>query len=108
MLVNIKGHQTEVLPRWKDHIYERLSKLDRFEDRIIKIDFTLTSSHHHLKGNESCHVTIKVPRKTIAIKKDGETMVLAIDAACRVMEKLIHDLWKDVKDRNRVDVKKRV
>ncbi|MCB4757677.1 MAG: ribosome-associated translation inhibitor RaiA [Elusimicrobia bacterium] len=101
MFVHIKGHQTDVLSRWREHIYERLTKLDRFEDRIIKLEITLTASHHHLKGNESCHITAKVPRKTIAIKRNGETMFEAIDAASRILEKQIHDLWKDVRDRRR-------
>ena len=55
MQVMIRGHETSVQQRWRDHIGERLSKLDRFEARIIRIEFVLTSSHHHLKGNETCH-----------------------------------------------------
>jgi ribosomal subunit interface protein len=101
MKVLIKGHQTDVLQRWKNHIYDRLAKLERFEDRIIKIDFTLTASHHHQKGYEECHICVKVPRKTIDVKKGAENMMAAIDAACKVVEKQIHALWKDVKTRNR-------
>jgi ribosomal subunit interface protein len=101
MRVLIKGHQTDVLTRWKNHIYERLEKLERFEDRIIKIDFTLTASHHHQKGFETCHIFVKVPRKTIDVKKSAENMMLAIDAACKVVEQKVHVLWKDVKTRNR-------
>lgn len=103
MNVVIKGHQTEVLQRWKDHLYDRLAKLDKFEDKIIKIEITLTASHHHLKGNETCNITVKVPRKTIAIKKTAENMIIAIDAATKVMEQQIHQLWKNVKTRNRHD-----
>jgi len=101
MQVMIRGHETSVQPRWRDHIYERISKLDRFEDRIVRLEYFLTTSHHHLKGSESCHITAKVPRKTISIKKDAETMIEAIDAASRVLEREIHRLYKDVKDRHR-------
>ena len=101
MQVLIRGHETAVQPRWRDHIYDRLSKLDRFEDRIVRIEFFLTTSHHHLKGAESCHITAKVPRKTISIKKSAETMIESIDAAARVLEREIHRLFKDVKDRHR-------
>jgi ribosomal subunit interface protein len=101
MQVFIRGHETEVTPRWRDHIYGRLAKLDRFEDRIIRIEFFLTTSRHHLKGSESCHIIAKVPRKTIDIKKSSESMPGAIDASCKVLERKIHHLYKDIKDRHR-------
>src|SRR5947209_2653110 len=101
MQINIRGHQTEVQPRWKIHILDRVSKLERFEQKIIKIEFTLTSSHHHLKGNEECKITAKVPRKTINITKSAETMIGAIDICAKIFEQQIHHLYKDIKDRNR-------
>lgn len=101
MNVQIRGHRTAVQPRWRDHIFGRIAKLDRWVERIIKVDYILTSSHHHLKGNEICQITAKVPRKTIAIKKSSDDMIQAIDAASKVLEKQVHALWKDVKDRNR-------
>lgn len=107
MNIQIRGHRTTIIPRWRDHIYTRLSKLDRFYDRIIKLDYVLTSSRHHLKGNEACRITAKVPRKTIAISKKSEDMIGAIDAASKVLEKKVHSLWKDVKIRNRHDKKAR-
>jgi len=100
MNLQIRGHRTAVQPRWRDHIFERISKLDRFEDRIIKVDYILTSSHHHLKGNELCRITAKVPRKTIAIKRRSRTMIEAIDAASHVLERQVQHLWKDVKVRS--------
>jgi ribosomal subunit interface protein len=101
MQVLIRGHETAVQPRWRDHIYDRLTKLDRFESRIVRLEFFLTTSHHHLKGSESCHITVKVPGKTISINKSAETMIEAIDAASRVLEREVHRLFKDVKDRHR-------
>lgn len=101
MQINIRGHETSVLKRWSDHIYMRLSKLEMFENRIIKIDFVLTSSHHHFKGNETCLIAAKVPRKTITVRKNAETMIEAIDASSKVLERQIRALWKDVKSRNR-------
>ena len=101
MKVLIRGHETSVSPRWRDHIYDRLSKLDRFEDRIIRLEYFLTSNHHHLKGSETCHITAKVPRKTISVKKCAETMMLAIDMASKVLEQQIHHLYKDIRDRHR-------
>jgi ribosomal subunit interface protein len=101
MKVLIHGHETTVQPRWRDHIYDRLAKLDRFEDRIIRLEYFLTASHHHLKGSEVCHITAKVPRKTIDIRKSAETMMEAIDAASRVLEQQVHQLYKDLKTRHR-------
>ncbi|OVE77518.1 ribosomal subunit interface protein, partial [bacterium F11] len=97
MNIQIRGHRTQVQPRWRDHIFERLSKLDRFVERIIKVEYVLTSSHHHLKGNEFCRINAKVPRKTIAIKRKSESMIGAIDAASHVLERQVQNLWKDVK-----------
>lgn len=101
MQVLIRGHETIVQPRWRDHIYDRLTKLERFEDRIIRIEYKITSSHHHQKGNETCHITAKVPGKTIDVKKDAETMIEAIDLASKVLEQQVHKLWKDIKTRHR-------
>ncbi len=101
MQILIKGHQTEILERWREHIYDRLTKLARFEDRIIKLEYILTASHHHLKGNESCHIIAKVPRKTISVKKDAQTIIEAVDMASKILEKQIQNLWKDTKDRHR-------
>ena len=101
MQVLIRGHETSVQPRWRDHIYDRLTKLDRFEDRIVRIEYFLTTSRHHLKGMEACHVTAKVPRKTISIQKKADTMIEAIDAASWVLERQIQSLFKDLKDRHR-------
>ena len=100
MDVHIRGHRTITQPRWRDHIYERLSKLDRFQDNIIKVDVILTASHHHLKGNELCRLRVKVPRSTIAIKKRSETMMEAIDASFKVLEQKVHSLWKKQKDKS--------
>src|SRR5690349_5914503 len=107
MQVFIRGHETTVQSRWRDHIYNRLAKLDRFEDRIIRIEFFLTTSHHHNKGSESCHVIVKVPRKRIDVKKQGETMMEAIDAASKVLENQVHKLYKDVRNRHRRSREKR-
>lgn len=101
MNVFIHGHETMVQARWREHIFDRMSKLDRFEDRIVRIEYILTSSHHHLKGNETCHIIVKIPRKTLNIKKSAQTMPEAIDLASKVMEGQVHKLYKDVKDRNR-------
>ncbi len=101
MNVLIKGHRTEIQPRWMNHIQERIAKLAPFEERIVKIQVTLTSSHHHHKGNELCRIFVKVPRKTIALRRRDETMIMAIDAAFHVIDQQIHKLWKDVKTRNR-------
>lgn len=101
MKVLIRGHETAVQPRWRDHIYDRLAKLDRFEDRIMRIEYFLNTSHHHLKGSESCHITVRVPRKTIVVKKEAETMMEAIDTASKVVETQIHHLYKDIRDRHR-------
>jgi len=101
MDVHIRGHRTVTQPRWREHIFERLSKLDRFQDNIIKIDVILTSSHHKLKGNELCRIHTKVPRRTIAVKKRASTMMEAIDAAFKVLEQQIHHLWKKQKNRSR-------
>jgi ribosomal subunit interface protein len=101
MNIFIRGHETDVHPRWREHIHDRLAKLERFEEKIIRIEFVLTVSHHHLKGNETCHIIVKVPRKTIDIKKTAETMIEAIDTASKVLERQVQNLYKDVKDRNR-------
>lgn len=101
MKVLIHGHETAIQSRWRDHIYDRLGKLDRFEDRIVRLDLYLTTSHHHLKGNESCHIKCKVPGKTIVVKKDATTMIAAIDASMKVLELQVHKLYKDLKDRHR-------
>jgi len=107
MRLEIRGHRTDVQPRWKNHIEERVAKLDRFEDRIIRVEYILTSSRHHLQGNELCRITVKVPRKTIAIKRRAENMIKAIDAASHVLERQIQHLWKDVKVRSRHNGKAR-
>lgn len=101
MQVHIRGHETSVLASWRGHIGDRLAKLDRFEDRIIRLEYVLTTSRHHLKGNELCHIIAKVPRKTIDIKKTGETMSEAIDAASKILEQKIHTLYKATKTKNR-------
>jgi ribosomal subunit interface protein len=99
MDVIIRGHQTTTQPRWRDHIYERLSKLDRFQEQLIKIEIILSSSHHHLKGNENCRVQVKVPGRTIAVNKSSETMMEAIDASFKVIEQQVHGLWKKLRDK---------
>ena len=101
MQVFIRGHETTVQSRWRDHIYDRLAKLDRFEDRIIRIEYFLTTSHHHRKGAEQCHIIAKVPRKRIDVKKTAETMMESIDAASKVLEGQIHKLYKNLKTRRR-------
>jgi ribosomal subunit interface protein len=101
MNVLIHGHETMVQARWRSHIFDRITKLDRFEDRIVRMEYVLTSSHHHLKGHETCHIIAKVPRKTLDVKKSAETMIEAIDMASKVMESQIHKLYKDVKERSR-------
>ena len=101
MHINIRGHETTVLPRWREHVNGRMAKLSGFSQRLISVDVYLTSSHHHLKGDESCQITGKVPGKTLSVRRDAETMIEAIDAACKVFERQVRALWKDVKTRSR-------
>ena len=70
-------------------------------DTGTNLALTVRAISDHLKGNEACRITAKVPRNTIAINKKAETMIEAIDISFKILERKIHNLWKDVKIRNR-------
>lgn len=81
--VIISGHHFSETPALKAYAQEKLTKLFRHFDQIIKIECEMNSEIAH-RGKESDYyvlLNIQIPGKTIRIEDNERDMYKAIDKA---------------------------
>lgn len=54
--INITGHHVEVTPALKDHVNEKMAKLNRLSDQITTVQVTLMQDSHEQKAEATIHL----------------------------------------------------
>lgn len=87
MQVNISGHQLEVTSALREYIEEKLTRLERHFDRIIKVQVILEVEKLQKKAEASLHIA----GREVVANAEHEDMYAAIDA---LVDKLDRQLIK--------------
>ena len=100
MEIVVKGRHCEVSDRFRDHVEEKLTKLEKFDQRIIRIDVEVSEEHNPRLADQSVGVEITIRSKGPILRAEAaaENKMTALD---RAVEKLSAQARK-AHDRRRI------
>jgi len=85
--INITGHHVDVTPALKEHINEKINKLNRLSDQITTIQVILLQDSNEQKAEATVHL----PGKELFAAASNNRLFHAIDA---MIDKLARQLDK--------------
>lgn len=85
--ININGHHVDITPALKDHINEKMNKLNKLSDQITTIQVTLQQDNNEQKAEATVHL----PGKELFAASSNSRLFHAIDA---MVEKLARQIGK--------------
>lgn len=89
MKVNVHAVNFTVDGKLVDFIQERLSKLEKFYDKIVSSDVFLKVEKTSEKENKIVEVKIHVPGDDFMVKKQCKTFEEAIEVSAESLERLL-------------------
>lgn len=90
MKINIKTLKFRAKKELKDYVIEKVSKLARFDERIISADVTLTLDSANIPENKICDIRLVVPGNDEFVKKNAVTFEEAVLSSVEVLQKVLH------------------
>jgi ribosomal subunit interface protein len=96
----VKGRHCEVSDRFRSHVEEKLAKLEKYDQRVIRVDVEVTKEPNPRQASQSVSVQITIRSKGPVIRAEAsaEDKMAALDKA---MERLSAQARK-AHDRRRV------
>lgn len=89
MNVNVQAVNFNVDGKLVDFIQERMSKLEKYYDRVVNSDVFLKVENTSEKENKIVEIKIHVPGDDLIVKKQGKTFEGAVDLAADSLERLL-------------------
>jgi len=101
MTINIQSQDLELTDAIRGYAEEKMSVLEKYFDRIERIDCELVmNSHHHNQGQiYSCKGHLFVPGKDFFIEKREDDLYKAIDKVRDHLQEMLTD-WKEKRREN--------
>jgi ribosomal subunit interface protein len=81
--VVVKGRHCEISDRFRDHVEEKLVKLEKYDHRIQRVDVEVSKEANPRQANQSVRVEITIARKGPVIRAEAaaEDKMSALDKA---------------------------
>ncbi len=89
MKINIKTLKFRAKKELKDYVTEKVSKLSRFDERIISAEVTLTMEGANIPENKICEIRLVIPGYDDFVKKNGATFEEAVHTSVEVLQKVL-------------------
>ena len=89
MNVNVQAVNFNVDGKLVDFIKERMSKLEKYYDRVGNSDVFLKVENTSEKENKIVEIIIHVPGDDLIVKKQCKTFEAAVDMAADSLERLL-------------------
>lgn len=89
MKVNVHAVNFTVDRKLVDFVQERVTKLEKFYDKIVSTDVFLKVEKTSEKENKSVEVKIHVPGDDFMVKKQCKTFEEAIEISAESLERLL-------------------
>ncbi|MCP1994869.1 ribosome hibernation-promoting factor, HPF/YfiA family [Flavobacterium sp. HSC-61S13] len=89
MKVNIQAVNFNVDRKLVDFINERLTKLEKYYDKIVTFDVFLKLDNSNEKENKCVDVKVLVPGDEMIVKKTAKTFEEAVDLCKESLERLL-------------------
>lgn len=97
MIVTVSSRHMEITEPMKQYAERKVSKLDRYYDRIQEIEVVFTAE----KGDIKVQIVVNGEQKNMFIATHSEGDAYAcVDACVRKLERQLGDHNKKLKDRN--------
>jgi ribosome-associated translation inhibitor RaiA len=90
MKINIKTLKFRAKKELKEYLIEKVSKLSRFDERILSADVTLTLDGANVPENKICDIRLVVPGNDEFVKKNAATFEEANLSSVEVLQKVLH------------------
>lgn len=90
MKINIKALKFRAKKELKEYVIEKVSKLSRFDERIMSADVTLTLDSANIPENKICDIRLVVPGYDEFVKKNASTFEEAILSSVDVLQKVLN------------------
>ncbi len=100
MEIVVKGHHSEVSDRFRGHVEEKLARLEKFDQRIIRVDVEVSQEPNPRLSAEAVRIEITIKSKGPVVRAEAcaEDKLSALDKA---VERLSTQVRK-AHDRRRV------
>lgn len=83
MEVVVKGHRCELSDRFRSHVEDKLSRLEKYDQRIIRVDVEVTAEPNPRQSQQSTRVEITIRGKGPIVRAEAaaEDKMSALDKA---------------------------
>lgn len=88
MNINLQTLKFKAKEELNNYVTEKVSKLERFDDKIISADVTL-SIDGDIPENKVCEIRLIVPGYDDFVKKNAATFEEAINSSVDTMQKIL-------------------
>lgn len=89
MKINLKSLKFRAKKELKDFVKEKVSKLSRFDDKIISADVTLLLDTATVPENKICEIRLVVPGNDDFVKKNANTFEAAVLDSVDTLQKVL-------------------
>lgn len=89
MKINIKSLKFRAKKELKNFVNDKVSKLSRYDDKIISADVTLTLDTANIPDNKICEIRLVVPGNDNFVKKNATTFEEAVLTSVDVLQKVV-------------------
>ena len=89
MKVNVQAVNFNVDKKLVAFIDERLSKLEKYFDKIVTVDVFLRTENTSDKENKTTEIKVHVPGDEFVVKKTCKTFEEAVDASEQSLERML-------------------
>lgn len=89
MNVQIQSVKFDADQRLLDFVENKMSKLDRFSERIVSSDVILRVDKDHEKGNKLVTITLGMPGEDLVAETRGRSFEEAVDEGVDALKKQI-------------------
>ena len=101
MKLILSGRGVDLDERLRSYATEKLARVERFFDRIIKMEVELQHERNpRVKAPDRVEVTVKTPVQTLRVRGEGIDHFAAIDVAADRLEMQMRKVKERLKDRH--------
>jgi ribosomal subunit interface protein len=89
MKINLQSLKFTAREELKNFVEDKVSKLSRYDDKIISAEVTLTLEEGKNPDNKICEIRLVVPGNDDFVKKNGTTFEEAIMSAVLTLQTIL-------------------
>jgi ribosomal subunit interface protein len=84
----VKGRQVDLSERFRDHVTERLEKVERFDPKIQRVDVEVSKEHNPRLADRALRVELTIRSRGPVVRAEAaaDDKYAALDVACSRLE----------------------